>query len=214
MDADQSELALLDFVQAIVDADSNGVSRRLASSPQLARAHFLAENTSPTLHDSLIKRVGRYQYAGDTALHFAAAAYQTEIARALLRAGANVHAANCRGLQPLHTASLGDPTSQRWNPSAQAATIALLIESGANPDAPDKLGMTPLHKAVRSRCADAVQTLLALGADPALKNKSGSTAVVLAHHNTGRGGTGTPQAKAQQQEILLILQQALKTVQA
>jgi hypothetical protein len=52
-----------------------------------------------------------------------------------------------------------------------------------------------------------VQTLLACGADPALKNKSGSTPMVLAIHNTGRGGTGSPEAKAQQQEILRLLGQ-------
>jgi hypothetical protein len=208
----KSDIALLELVEAIVDSDGSRVSRLLSSSPQLAKASFLTENTSATLHDSLINRVGRYQYAGDTALHFAAAAYQTEIVRTLLRAGADVHARNCRGLQPLHTASLGDPTSRRWNPSAQAATVLLLTESGANPNAPDKLGMTPLHKAIRSRCAEAVRALLAHGADPARKNKRGSTPMVLATFNTGRGGSGTPFAKAQQQQIARMLEQALAGV--
>ena len=44
------------------------------------------------------------------------------------------------------------------------------------------------------------------GADAARKNKSGSTAIVLATHNTGRGGTGSPEAKEQQREILRLLE--------
>jgi hypothetical protein len=36
--------------------------------------------------------------------------------------------------------------------------------------------------------------------------------MVLAVHNTGRGGTGSPEAKAQQQEIIRILEQALAAV--
>jgi len=43
------------------------------------------------------------------------------------------------------------------------------------------------------------------GADSARKNKSGSTPILLAGLNTGRGGTGSPEAKAQQQEILRVL---------
>jgi hypothetical protein len=34
--------------------------------------------------------------------------------------------------------------------------------------------------------------------------------MVLAIHNTGRGGTGSPEAKAQQKEIGLMLAEALK----
>jgi hypothetical protein len=59
---------------------------------------------------------------------------------------------------------------------------------------------------VRTRCAAAVRVLLQRGADPAIKNKNGSTPMTLAVHNTGRGGTGQPEAKAQQQEILHLLQ--------
>jgi ankyrin repeat protein len=209
MGTEQSDLALLELVKAIVDGDTSGVALRLSVSPQLAQASFLTEVGPGPLHDSLIDRVGRYIYRGDTALHFAAAAYQAEIVRTLLRAGASVDASNCRGLQPLHTASLGNPTSWRCHPSAQVATIELLIQSGADPNAPDKLGMTPLHKAIRSRCAQAVRSLLAHGTDPSRKNKRGSTPMVLATFNTGRGGSGTPEAKAQQQEIVHMLDQAL-----
>jgi len=54
----------------------------------------------------------------------------------------------------------------------------------------DKNGTTPLHRAVRNRCASAVNALLDLGADPDATNQSGSTALQLACWTTGRGGAG------------------------
>jgi hypothetical protein len=99
------------------------------------------------------------------------------------------------------------PGSPRWNPRAQAATIACLIEAGADPNAADLGGTTPLHRAVRNRCAAAVAALLDGGADARRKNKRGSTAMQLATRNTGRGGSGTPEAKAQQAEIVRLLAQ-------
>jgi hypothetical protein len=66
-------------------------------------------------------------------------------------------------------------------------------------------GVTPLHRAVRNRCAAAVQALLAAGADRRRKNGSGSTPAQLAKVTSGRGGTGSPEAKAQQAEILRLL---------
>jgi ankyrin repeat protein len=84
-------------------------------------------------------------------------------------------------------------------------TIACLIEAGADPNAVDKSGVTPLHRAVRTRCAAAVRVLLAGGADARRANKRGSTPMLLASQNTGRGGSGSPEAKAQQQEILRLL---------
>jgi hypothetical protein len=51
-----------------------------------------------------------------------------------------------------------------------------------------------------------VQALLDHGADPAIRNKNGSTAIQLATRTTGRSGSGSPEAKAQQQEILLLLE--------
>jgi ankyrin repeat protein len=64
-----------------------------------------------------------------------------------------------------------------------------------------------LHRAVRNRCAAAVRTLLEGGADPKRKNKNGSAPMLLATHNTGRGGTGSPEAKEQQMEIVRLLEE-------
>ncbi len=81
-----------------------------------------------------------------------------------------------------------------------------LIDAGADPDATDKSGVTPLHRAVRTRCAAAVNALLDGGADVRRQNKSGSTPLQLAIWTTGRGGTGSPESKAQQEEIVRLLQ--------
>jgi ankyrin repeat protein len=209
---DNLDSALRELFAAIVEGDATGVSVQLSASPRLAQASIQTGATRQEPNGFFLDQIKRCVYAGDTALHIAAAAYETEIARMLLAAGADVHARNRRGQEPLHAASVGNPGSPRWNPSAQAATIILLIEAGADPNAMDKSGVSPLHKAIRTRCAEAVRTLLARGADPALKNKSGSTTTVLAINNTGRGGTGSPEAKAQQQEILRMLGQPAQAV--
>ena len=145
-------------------------------------------------------------YEGDSALHMGTAAYQKEIAIDLIAKGADVRAKNRRGAEPLHYASDGVPGSRRWNPPAQAATITILIEAGADPNSLDKSGVAPLHRAVRTRCAAAVEALLEGGADASIRNKKGSTPLMLAGQNTGRSGSGSPEAKAQQEKLLRILQ--------
>jgi ankyrin repeat protein len=201
-----SEQALRKFVNAIADGEAAAALEMLASSPQLAKASFRAGATRQAVSEYFLDPIKRYVVAGDTALHVASAAYKTEVVRELIRAGADIRAGNRFGDQPLHAAAVGAPGSHWWNPQAQAETIVCLIEAGADPNAADKRGVTPLHKALRTRCASAVRALLDHGADPARKNKSGSTAMVLATHNTGRGGTGSPEAKAQQREIVRLLE--------
>jgi hypothetical protein len=203
----KSDSALWELVRAIVAGDAAGVSRLLAASPALASACFQTGASRQAAKIYFLDQVGRYIYAGDTALHIAAAAYQTELVQKLIKAGADVHVKNRHGDEPLHYAAVGAPGSRTWNPSAQSATIACIIKAGADPNAVNKLGVSPLHRAVRTRCAAAVETLLQCGADPGRKNKSGSTPMLLAMHNTGRGGTGSPEAKSQQQEILRLLEQ-------
>jgi hypothetical protein len=62
---------------------------------------------------------------------------------------------------------------------------------------------------VRTRCAAAVGLLLARGADGRRTNRNGSTPMLLATENTGRGGSGSPEARAEQQEIVRLLRQHL-----
>jgi ankyrin repeat protein len=197
MSAGRSEFMVL--VRAICAGDAATASRLLEASPGLA--------TERAEDDAFLEEILHYVYRGDSALHVAAAAYQREIARTLITMGAHVRATNRRSAEPLHYAADGVPGSRSWNPQSQAATIAALIEAGADPNAADKSGVMPLHRAVRTRCAAAVQALIDGGSDPRAKNENGSTPMDLATRNTGRGGVGSPEAKAEQQEILRLLAQ-------
>jgi hypothetical protein len=204
-----SDDALMTLVMTIIAADDAALSGMLARNPALARAYFKQGATRQAAGTYHIDEIGHYIYAGDTALHLAAAAYRQEIARGLLALGASVHATNRRGAEPLHYAADGVPGSRAWDPGAQAATIVCLIEAGADPNASDKGGATPLHRAVRTRCSAAVKALLEGGADPQRKTKRGSTPILLATQNTGRGGCGSPEAKAQQEQIVRLLQERI-----
>ena len=104
-------------------------------------------------------------------------------------------------------AELIGPGSKLGQPGSLDGPAACLIEAGADPNALDKNGVTPLHRAVRTRCAAAVKALLEGGADPRRKNKNGSTPMLLATQNTGRGGSGSREAKAQQERIVGLLQE-------
>ena len=197
--------ALMTLLRAIASHDEQKASRLLDASPSLARQASRLGATRQVATAYYFKEIEHYVYAGDTALHIAAAAYARDISTKLLDKGANVRARNRRGAEPLHYAVDGIPDSHTWNPAAQEAIVKCLIEAGADPNSADKSGVTPLHRAVRTRCADAVRTLLANGADPRRKNGSGSTPLHLAVQNTGRGGSGSSASREQQREIILLL---------
>src|SRR5262249_3506648 len=116
---------------------------------------------------------------------------------------ANCRARNRRGAEPLHYAA----DANHWDPIAQAETIAFLISVGADPDAADRSGVAPLHRAVRTRSLAAVRALVNGGGDVRRPNKSGSTPLDLAVWTTGRGGSGSPQAREQQAGIITFLRE-------
>jgi ankyrin repeat protein len=190
------------LVHAIVANDGELFSKLLRESPALAAESFSRGATRQSPDSWFIEQIGLCIYSGDTALHVAAASYRHTMVNRLIVAGANVRAKNRRGTEPLHAAAVGNPGSPNWDPASQAVTIARLIEAGADPNAQNMDGATPLHRAVRTRCASAVRALLEHGADSLVCNKNGSMPMQLALHPTGRGGAGSPAAKAQQQEIL------------
>jgi ankyrin repeat protein len=172
-------------VHELVTADSSLVSRRVGE------ARF---------YDS---KIFHWLYVGDTALHLAAAGYRVEIIRLLLADGADVNAAmNRRHSSPLHYAADGYIIGPAWDPERQVKTIECLLAAGADVNAQDKNGAAALHRAVRTRCAAAARALLEAGAEPNLRNKPGSTPFHLAVQNTGRGGTGTTEARAAQRQLI------------
>jgi len=193
------------LLRDITSGDRPKVLERLRTSPDLARQAVAKGATRAVSQPYFLKTIFHYVYAGDTALHVAAAAHDATVARALVEHGAALDAVNRMGAAPLHYAADAGPGSPYWNADAQRAIVEYLIEAGADPNAGDKRGVAPLHRAVRTRNGPAVRALLEHGANPRLANGNGSTPLDLATQNTGRGGSGSAAAKAQQAEIIALL---------
>jgi ankyrin repeat protein len=184
----------LDTVRLLLDSDDRlaTVSAARGARRRDAASHFFAN-------------IRHYLYEGDTALHMAAAAFQQPIAALLVAHGADCHARNRHGAEPLHYAC----DTNHWDPTAQAEVITYLIAIGSDPNARNNDGVTPLHRAVRTRSFPAVKALLEGGADPTLRNKTGSTPQLLARLTTGRGGSGSERAREQQAAIARILEERI-----
>lgn len=183
------------LIAAIVADDRAAVAQVLRVAPTLV--------TAVVDEGHYESRLAHWIYAGDTALHVAAAGHRVEIARILLDFGAKVDAAgNHLHAQPLHYAADDSSHSPSETSARRAAMLQLLLDAGAEIDAPDKNGATALHHAVRDRCVTAVKVLLAARADAAIRNKSGSTAFHLAVQNLDRRGLGVATAQAAQRDII------------
>src|SRR4051794_19054675 len=96
--------ALMALIRAI-GVDDAAAQRLLAASPPLARAGVAQGATRQAAKDYYLDPIGHYVYAGDAALHIAAAAYRSEVARKLIALGADVRGRNRRGAEPLHYAA-------------------------------------------------------------------------------------------------------------
>ena len=190
-----------DFIRSVVSGDIDEVSRRLDANPTFATAPSDVGATRQDATTWFFNDINHYLYAGDTALHMAAAAFRRPVAELLVAHGADCRAKNRRGAEPIHYAA----DTHHWSPAAQVETIAYLISIGADANALDDSGVAPLHRAVRTRSGAAVRALLDCGADPRAPNKSGSTPLHLAVQNTGRSGSGTEQARQQQAAIIRFL---------
>jgi Ankyrin repeats (3 copies)/Ankyrin repeat len=201
MSGKQGVTSFLDFIRLVVGGDLDQISRRLAANPAFATMASDVGATRQNASTFFFTEISHYLYPGDTALHMAAAAFRRPVAEMLVAHGADCRARNRRGAEPLHYAA----DANKWNPDAQAETIAYLISAGSDPNALDKSGVAPLHRAVRTRSLPAVRALLDGGAKPTLPNKSGSTPLYLATHTTGRSGSGSPLAREQQAAIVELL---------
>ena len=117
------------------------------------------------------------QIDGTTALHWTVHYDDLETSELLIRAGANVSAANRAGVTPMRLATI----------NGNASMIAKLLEAGADPNAAlTRDGDTPLMMAARTGDADALQVLLDSGAEVnTLESWGGTSALMWAiseHH--------------------------------
>jgi hypothetical protein len=199
----RSDRRFMDFIRAIARGDD--VKAALAADSSLATASAIAGASREKARSYFLDEIAHYVYAGDTALHVAAAAFRTPIAELLVAHGASVDARNRRGAQPLHYAA----DANRFDPLAQGDIIRYLLSIGADANARDKSGVAPLHRAVRTRSSAAVKALLDGGADPMLANGSGTLPLALAAMTTGASGSGTEQARREQARIQELLNEAI-----
>ena len=196
-----ADTVFFDFVRLVVSGRLDEVSRRVAGTPALATTSSEVGATRQAASTFFFTDIRHYLYRGDTALHMAAAAFRRPVAQLLVAHGANCRARNRRGAEPLHYAA----DANHWNPTAQAEVIEYLTSAGANPNALDDAGVAPLHRAVRTRSLAAVRALLDGGANSRQPNKAGSTPLHLAVQTTGRGGSGSQEARQQQAGIVRLL---------
>jgi ankyrin repeat protein len=193
---------LLALFATIASRDHVGVTRMLEDTPGLVTSPLRVGASRQDPRPYFLIPIRHYVYAGDTALHVAAAANDGALAESLVAQGAAVRAQNRRGAEPLHYAADGGPDADS---KAQRELISFLIDAGADPNSLDKSGVAPLHRAVRDRCSGGVSALIDKGADPLLKNKSGSTPLHLAVQNTGKSHSGSDAAKEEQYRIMVLL---------
>ena len=109
---------------------------------------------------------------GFTPLHFAAFFRQPEIARELIRRGANVAAVSMNPMEvtPLHSAAAAH----------SAEIVRMLVESGAPVNARQHGGWTALHAAADNGDPEMVKFLVQHGADPHVRNDDGKTPLDIA----------------------------------
>jgi ankyrin repeat protein len=122
---------------------------------------------------SLLQRkaaVNAPQVDGTTALHWAVRLDDLDIAELLIRAGANVSAANRAGATPMQLAAL----------NGNAAMVEKLIKAGADSNAPlTQYGDTALMMASRTGKTDAINVLLDGGAKVNAKETWGGTTALM-----------------------------------
>jgi ankyrin repeat protein len=116
--------------------------------------------------------VSAYSADGFYPLGLAAFFGHLEAVRALIAAGADVHATarNAFKVQPIHAAAA----------SRNIEIIGAVLAAGADPNVPQQQGFVPLHEAASNNNREMAQLLMKHGANPRLANDAGKTSIDLA----------------------------------
>ena len=184
-DAERVTALLVEDPELVTTRDRNGVSvlmlsryrfdrattdALLAFDPELDVFEAATLGYIDKLNERIMDDPGRataFSPDGFTALHLAAFFGKTEVARALLEAGADpgAYSANEFHVQPLHSAAAG----------RHVEICRLLIAAGADVDARQRHGFTPLHAAAQHGDVELLELLLSAGADPSQPKDDGET---------------------------------------
>jgi len=190
--------------EAVEKGNTGEVKRLLAIDPELLKDDYLLYVAVALGHketaELLLAKGADPNPATEvdsTPLYAAAEHGHLEIMKMLVDKGASVSAGKDRGWTPLHQAvSRGRVEIVAWliehgspldvktqsgqsllHVAAQysAAMVKLLAAKGANVDQGDRDGRGPLHYSIFSKKVETAAALLAAGADPNAKDKTGST---------------------------------------
>ena len=117
-------------------------------------------------------RVSAYAQDGFYPLGLAAFFGHLDAVRALLAAGADVHAEakNAFKVRPVHAAAA----------SRNLDILRAVLEAGADPNVPQQQGFVPLHEAATNGNRAMAELLIEHGANPRLANEAGKSSIDLA----------------------------------
>jgi uncharacterized protein len=152
---------------------------------------------------------------GATALTRAAKACDVPAAKLLLSRGANVDAATSQGLTPLLVAAGSGwaitDTRGRFRDEKRCIEMArMLLDAGANINAANAAGQSSLHAAARLDMKELVRYLGGRGADPAIKDRSGFTALDIAEGRTGMAARPGASGPEKHPEVAAVLQDLMR----
>ncbi|CAB0033144.1 unnamed protein product [Trichogramma brassicae] len=157
-----------EFLLSRGGADPNATSRdELTALHVLSQKHKCDTALAQTLlYGSVGVRVDAWDKLGNTPLHLALHWGNTEMAKLLLRCGANPNFVNSAGMSPLHVISRRDRhgnLAELFFDVVDEMQLTVQVD-----DAWDKKGNTPLHYALQQRLKRVTELLLRRGADPNL----------------------------------------------
>jgi len=159
-----------ELLDALYQGDSDAVEAKLGESPELTIFEAAAVGETARVHELLLLEAGfvdQWSPDGFTALHLAAFFGHEDIARELLRRGAEVNAVsrNSLGVQPINSAAAGGHTG----------VVRALLDRGADPNASLDGGFRPIHAAAQNGNDDLYALLVEHGADENAATDEGRT---------------------------------------
>ena len=122
------------------------------------------------LIDEDIEKIKSVDKNGDSPLHYAAKYSQFDVAKILIKNGADTSAKDIKGYTPLHIASSTTKTE----------IVELLLNSGADPNAKASGGWSPMHDASMLGTPNVMRCLIKHGGDVNITDQSGTTPLSIA----------------------------------